>query len=59
MKAYERISKKLFILLFMLVFYGHSSLIAQPSIPAGQVDIFVGADSVSYTHLTLPTICSV
>ena len=44
MKAYERISKKLFILLFMLVFYGYSSIIAQPSIPAGQVDIFVGAD---------------
>lgn len=31
-------------LLFMLVFYGYSSIIAQPSIPAGQVDIFVGAD---------------
>ena len=44
MKAYERISKKLFILLFMLVFYGYSSIIAQPSIPAGQVDIYVGAD---------------
>ena len=52
MKAYERISKKLFILLFMLVFYGYSSIIAQPSIPAGQVDIFVGADfNLSLIHI--------
>ena len=53
MKAYERISKKLFILLFMLVFYGYSSIIAQPSIPAGQVDIFVGAISTTGICFTM------
>lgn len=37
-------SKKLYILLLLLFFYGQIFLRAQPSIPAGQVDIFVGAD---------------
>ena len=36
--------------------YGHSGAIKMPSVDAFKVD---NHDSVSYTHLTLPTICSV
>ena len=34
--------KHLLVLLFLLLFYGHTQ--AQPSIPAGQVDVFMGVD---------------
>ena len=42
----KRYDIKLLALLFIAMFWGMSAIKAQPSIPAGQVDIFVGADFI-------------
>ena len=47
MKSCKGNIKKAFIglfMMFMMFFNGHASLKAHPSIPVGQVDIFVRAD---------------